>query len=389
MIEPVLPPECYSGVKWYDLECKEIFGKLWLLVGLRQQLDTHDSFITRQFNGVSVLVQNIQGELRAFRNVCAHRGMPIQTEPFGVRKLVCPYHGWGYREDGSLRGIANAAIYGICDARKASIRLHSYPLEIIGDFVFVNLASEPLAITEQYSPDMIAVLTAVSASFGTEVSFSHFTCDYNWKLNFENVLDWNHVQFVHPQSLGPLLADKSSPASYIKRPSSLLFGQGALLAGVQTNGAIDLNVPVALQDLSIIGRKELPYAPSWFSGLMEAPCDQGAFLNCKLFPNANFVSVHGEQFYLEQFVPVSPDRIDYHSWVFTSRLKKDVPVQPQLLWWLHHSEKRVIDEDAVLLTALHASLKSASCVGVMGDHEGQLVAMGQWYLQRLSEGGNQ
>lgn len=388
MIEPALPPECYSSAKWHDLECKEIFGKLWLLVGLRQQLTLHDSFITRQFNGTSVLVQNVEGELRAFRNVCAHRGMPIQTEPFGKRKLVCPYHGWGYRADGSLRGIANASIYGMCDAQKASIRLHTYALEMIGDFVFVNLASEPLAITEQYSPDMIAVLSSVSTSFGAAVSFSHFTCDYNWKLNFENVLDWNHVQFVHPQSLGPLLAVESTPASDMQRPASRLFDPGAPLAGVRLNGSINSDDPVALQDLSTIGRKVMPYAPRWFSGLMEAPCDQGAFLNCKLFPNVNFVSVHGEQFYLEQFVPVSADLTEYQSWVFTSRLKSDVPVQPQLLWGLHHLEKRVVDEDSVLLTALHASLKSASCVGVMGDHEGQLVAMGRWYLQRLTEGEN-
>lgn len=103
MIKPVLPPACYTEQDWYEREQHEIFGRLWLLAGLTQQLAAEDSFITRDFSGTPVLVQNVKGQLRAFRNACAHRGMPIQTADHGVRKMICPYHGWGYREDGALQ----------------------------------------------------------------------------------------------------------------------------------------------------------------------------------------------------------------------------------------------------------------------------------------------
>jgi hypothetical protein len=73
--------------------------------------------------------------------------------------------------------------------------------------------------------------------------------------------------------------------------------------------------------------------------------------------------------------------------VFTTKLKASIPAQPHLLWGIHHAEKRVIDEDAVLLTALQKSLRSSHSVGLMGDHEATLHAMGRWYMQELGKEG--
>ena len=57
---------------------------------------------------------------------------------------------------------------------------------------------------------------------------------------------------------------------------------------------------------------------------------------------------------------------------------------PHLLWGMHHAEKRVVDEDIVLLEALQAALESANGVGIMGDHESSLVAFGRWYMQNVA-----
>ena len=127
----------------------------------------------------------------------------------------------------------------------------------------------------------------------------------------------------------------------------------------------------------------MPYAPRWYSGLLENRIDTGAFFACNLFPNANFGSIHGEHFYLQQFVPLSPGEVEFHSWVFTARLKTEVPPLPHLLWGIHHAEKRVLDEDVEILTALQNALKSASQVGIMGDHETPLAAVGEWYMSYL------
>ena len=385
MIRPVLSPACYTDPKWFELEQEKIFKKLWVFVGLTQQLEAENSFITRELSGISVLVQNLGGELRAFRNACAHRGMPIQIAEYGTRKLICSYHGWSYDDKGQLRGIPNAKIYEICDAKKLTLQLHSYALHRMGNFVFVNLSENPPPITDQFSADLIRLLEGMSAHFAQDVSYTRFMCNYNWKLNFENILDWHHVQFVHQKTLAPLLqVEEAGPDSTPLSAASKLFQAGAPLANVQFSNHTPSKGSVDIRDLSHIGRVPMPYSPRWFSKLYESPCDIGAFLNCNIFPNLNFGSIHGENFYLQQYVPVAADRIEYHSWVFTTRLKEDVPPQPHLLWGIHHGEKRVIDEDVVLLEVLQKNLSSASSVGVMGEHEAILAAMGRWYMQRLT-----
>lgn len=385
MISPTLPADCYTHESWFKLECEHIFGKLWLFAGLTQQLPDENSFITRQLNGTQILIQRLGGEMRAFRNACAHRGMPIQTEGCGNRKLTCPYHGWTYHDDGRLRGIPNEKIYGLCKDTRENIRLKRYSIEVVGNFIFLNLSDDPLPISEQYSDDLLTLLREVSLHFAPEVSHTTFSGRYNWKLNFENILDWNHAPFVHHKTLAPLLTLKRG-GGFGAPPSipSLLFTAGSPLAAIRFSGDAPLEGVIDLRDISRIGRSGMPYSPRWFSDLLEAPLDPGAFFACNLFPNVNFGSIHGEHFYLQQFVPISADRVEYHSWVFTSRLKSGIPPQPHLLWGIHHAEKRVIDEDIVLLNALQQALQSAESIGTMGAHEAPLAAVGKWYMQNLA-----
>ncbi|MEM5384667.1 aromatic ring-hydroxylating dioxygenase subunit alpha [Paraburkholderia phymatum] len=388
MIKPVLPPVCYTEQGWFDREQEKIFGKLWLLAGLTQQLQAENDFIVRNFSGVPVLIQNAGGTLRAFRNACAHRGMPIQIADCGNRRLTCPYHGWSYNGDGQLRGIPNEKIYGLCKKEQANLKLHSYAVETVGNFVFVNLSDDPLPITEQFSDDLLLLLREVSPHFAPEVSYSTFTGHYNWKLNFENILDWNHAQFVHKQTLAPLLQFESGGGfSAASKNVSILFGPDSPLSDIRFTGELPPADPIGLKDISVIGRSSMPYTQRWFAKLFDAPLDPGSFFACNIFPNVNFGSIHGEHFYLQQFVPMAPDRVEYHSWVFTARLKHGVPPQPHLLWGIHHAEKRVIDEDVVLLNGLQKSLSVASTVGTMGDHEEPLAVVGRWYMEHLQEEG--
>lgn len=389
MIEPILPPACYTEQAWFDLERDNLFGKLWLFVGLTQQVQAENSFIARELNGIPLLVQRMDGELRAFRNACAHRGMPIQVSGCGNRKLVCPYHAWAYSAEGALRGIPNEKIYGICKDAQKQISLIKYPLVVVGNFIFVNFDSNPIPIEEQFSEDLLMLLNGVSPYFSSEASYTTFTGNYNWKLNFENVLDWNHAAFVHRETLAPLLSiQRDGNFSAAVPEESLLFKPGSRLADIRFSSEARINGRIDLKDISRIGRSLMPYTPRWFSKLLDQAVDPGAFFACNLFPNVNFGSIHGEHFYLQQFVPLAPDQVEYHSWVFTVRLKPDVPSQPHLLWGIHHAEKRVIDEDIVLLNALQQALKSAGQIGVMGDHEAPLAAVGKWYMQHLTKDGN-
>ena len=386
MIDPALPPECYTDSFWFNLEQEKIFKKLWLFVGLENQIKDENDFIARDFSGIPVLVQKVDGQLRAFRNACAHRGMPLQVQSCGNRKLICPYHGWSFRSDGKLRGIPNEKIYNICKSKKESLSLEKYAVCAIGSFVFVNLSADPLPIEDQLSEDMQTVLREFSIHFATEVSYTSFSGEYNWKLNFENILDWNHAQFVHAKTLAPLLAfEKNGTFSAAQPNESLIFTPNTPLGNVIFSGDIPLTGKILLRNISRIGRSSMPYTNRWFSDLLENSVDRGAFSACNIFPNMNFGSINGEHFFIQQYVPMAADRVQYHSWVLTAKLKKGLPAQPHLLWGIHHAEKKVIDEDIVLFQALQKTLATASSSGTLGDHEASLAAVGLWYMQNLKD----
>lgn len=386
MIDPALPPACYTEKYWFDLEKKNIFERLWIFVGLTQQLSKENDFIVRDVCGIPVLVQRMDGEIHAYHNACIHRGMPLQVQESGNRKMICPYHGWSYHADGRLRGVPNEAIFNLCGNFRNEAKLKKYKLELIGSFIFINLDVNPIPISDQFSSDLLELLRGVSLHFDRVFSYTKFDGDFNWKLNFENVLDWNHAQFVHQKTLAPLLSfDRGGGFQAAIPDKSLLFTPGSAMADLKFSGEVNLNAPIHLKDISRIGRSAMPYTPRWFSSLLEKAVDPGAFFACNIFPNVNFGSIHGEHFYVQQFSPVAPGKIEFHSWVFTAKLKENLPAQPHLLWGIHHAEKRVIDEDFILLGALQKALAAASTVGVLGNHEASLAAVGTWYMNNVKE----
>lgn len=383
MLKTLLPPACYTEQSWFDLEREKLFGQLWLFAGFTHQLVADNSFITRRLNGVPVLLQNCNGQIKAFRNACAHRGMPIQTEPCGRRKMICPYHGWGYDSEGALRGVPNGTMFGMCHAEKDAIRLQAFAVVTVGMFVFVNLSAEPMDIGEQYTSEALRILEVISSGAATQMSYTHFSKHYNWKLNFENVVDGHHIQFIHPQSFARLLDYQSSGvfAPAISETSTW-FGPGGPLSDLDLPVMFPTRIATKLQDISVIARSSMQYEPRWFSSLVNG-ADTGSILNLRLYPNLNVGSLHGETFFVQQFCPMAADVTEIHSWVFTAELKPGVPAQPQLLWGMHHAEMNVIEEDAVLLAPLQQALTSAESVGWLGDHEAPLASMGIWYMNHL------
>lgn len=375
MLYPVLPSACYTDQYWFELEQQNIFRSLWIFIGLKQQLQQENDFITRTVGGVPILVQNLNGELHAFQNTCTHKGMPLQIQSYGNRKLLCPYHGWSFHADGKLRGIPNEQIYGICDRSK--LNLTSLNISIVGNFIFVNLSRNPPPIENQLPKNLISCLETVSNHFDSHVSYTTFPGKYNWKLNFENILDWNHVPFVHPKTFSPIV-NYTIALSKTKTTTISPFGD------IDFKTPINKNKKVFLHDINWISRVPLDYRDRWYTKFLKNIFDKGYLFGCHIFPNFNFGSLHGETFYLQQYEPLAPGLTNFHSWVFTSKIKEEFPSQPHLLWGIHHAEKRVIDEDRVLLEALQSSLLNTKSIGVMGDYEHRQHTMARWYMQELA-----
>ncbi|MFC6839862.1 Rieske 2Fe-2S domain-containing protein [Xanthomonas theicola] len=101
----LIPAAAYIDEAWFARERECLMRPLWQFAAPRMLLDKPNAFVRRSVYGVDVVVQNFDGELRAFDNLCLHRQNPLQQQAQGVRPLLCGYHGWRYGADGGVDNI--------------------------------------------------------------------------------------------------------------------------------------------------------------------------------------------------------------------------------------------------------------------------------------------
>lgn len=172
-IVPTLPGGFYASPELYRREQERIFAQLWTCVGLAAALPQAGDYLTTEVAGEPILVVRGQdGQLRAFLNVCRHRGARLCTEPCGrleSRVIQCPYHAWSYALDGRLIGAPNMR-----DAEgfsPSAYGLLPVALAVWEGMIWVNLASDP----PRSSPSSCRVSSSGSAtrrSSGATVSAS-------------------------------------------------------------------------------------------------------------------------------------------------------------------------------------------------------------------------
>ena len=193
-----IPWSWYTDPAVLELERMRIFRRSWQYVGREDELPEPGSFRATTVADVPVvLVRDESGTLRAFLNVCRHRGSLV-CEGSGKRAtLQCPYHAWTYRLDGSLRSAPRLAQES--DADEAELGLVALPLDTWGPLVFVNPDPEAGPLSEFLGDLPVRVSNAgvdlASLRF-LQRSESEVAC--NWKIAVENFLECYHCQVAHP-----------------------------------------------------------------------------------------------------------------------------------------------------------------------------------------------
>ncbi|MGH9552481.1 MAG: aromatic ring-hydroxylating oxygenase subunit alpha, partial [Terriglobales bacterium] len=102
-----IPAPWYVDARIAELEAQTVFSKTWQMVGRAEQVEKPGQFVTASIAGEPiVVVRGNDGVLRGFYNVCRHHAAAVVTEPCGQASILhCPYHGWNYGLDGSLKGM--------------------------------------------------------------------------------------------------------------------------------------------------------------------------------------------------------------------------------------------------------------------------------------------
>jgi phenylpropionate dioxygenase-like ring-hydroxylating dioxygenase large terminal subunit len=192
-----LPFEWYSSDELLRRERNLIFARSWQYGGRAEQVAAPGAFLATDAGGIPILVvRDAEGALRAFINVCRHRGA-VLTEDCGTRETIqCHYHAWTYNLDGTLRAAPRSA--GEPGFDKADFSLLPASVDTWGPFLFVNPSpdAEPLADALGGLPEILARdLDLSTIEFHSRVEFG---ANANWKIVVENFLECYHCATAHP-----------------------------------------------------------------------------------------------------------------------------------------------------------------------------------------------
>lgn len=199
-----IPAPWYTDARIAELERLTVFSKTWQLVAHIDQLEKSGQFVTfRVAEEPVVVVRGNDGVLRGFYNVCRHHAAAVVTQPCGQASLLhCPYHGWNYGLDGSLKGMPE--FDGVRNFNRAENGLVPVRVESWECFVFVNLDPDAESLH-----DFLGGMVQRVAPLGIKQLkfFDRKTYDIhcNWKVFVDNYLDGGyHVPHLH-KSLNSVL----------------------------------------------------------------------------------------------------------------------------------------------------------------------------------------
>lgn len=303
-------PEYYLSQEIFDREQAKIFRKTWLFAGLKTLIPAHGNTMVRMLAGFPVTISNHHGEFQA------HHGKAPQT------------------------------------------------IQAVGQLLFVNLASDPMPIHDQFSPSFFSSLESCSTAWGPEVLHTVWHAKFNWKLIFENLRDMNHVRFLHgghfanylemtipvPEQLAEEatqpLADTSAPSL---RAELRRFNWG---------GATPALIP---------HRRKVPW-----HAMVQPWGGEDRYYDWQAYPNLHIASGNaGHSFTLECYTPVAPGRTDVELFWVMARKTQDFDFSAQALLANMHGSKKIVGEDIAMLEAIQHVLHGQAPMPHQGAYEAQ------------------
>lgn len=278
-----LPAAAYTSPQVLQFELSELFAKDWLCVGRGADIpQAGDYFVTQLAADSIVIVRGADGAIRAFFNVCRHRGSRLfdTASGHGLSRILCPYHSWSYHLDGTLQN-APRMPDNFC---KADYSLKTVRAEQYEGFIFISLSPVGPTVAQHFArlPDLGRFRMPELVS-GKRIEYEVAA---NWKLICENYSECYHCSHAHPQ-----LHRLSDLISRSDRTQEI---------GDCFNGA-----PMKLRDgvetMSMSGKRSVPTIP----GLSLDDCRYVHYYviypNLLLSPHPDYVLTHSAW-------PLAPDR---------------------------------------------------------------------------------
>ncbi len=270
------PVKHYTDPDQLKLEIDTLFRNFPIIVGQVSQLTEAGQYFTHDDTGVPILVtRNRTNEVKAFVNVCRHRGARVVTAPCGKANTVsCPYHGWTYDLDGNLRGMRQPAGFGALD--KSTHGLVELPAFEQFGLIWVQPrpSVEKIDIQSWLAP-MAEQLSSLNLESHTVFRGWSLHRDMNWHIALEGFLETYHFCSAHKDTACSTYLDNQSPFlnkyPHVRNPVPL----------------------TRITNLKDQNPESWDYRPNFMTQNYIFPC--------------NFVQVMTDHVYIHTIIPTGPD----------------------------------------------------------------------------------
>jgi len=324
--------ECYSKDGYFSREYmaqewEKMWTRSWLIAGVASDIREIGDFFVFDIGQESIIVTRTEEGIKAFYNVCSHRGSKLVWEERGNRKVfVCPFHSWSFHNNGELRRITDEETF------QAEVVAHRPGLTPVAcaehaGIVFISMSDQPPTLAEAiglpegyleaYKIDDMKVVRHVRSEWGS-----------NWKVGVEAFYESYHLHAVHPETRGVMgdlnvqydlypngasrmIVPLGQPSPRIHDQTTVTEGLKMMLAdaGIDPEGfegtAADVREAIQLGKRQRADRLGLDYSrfvdgqlsDSWATGI---------------FPNVQ-IGCHPEALFLMRFLPheTDPERFYY------------------------------------------------------------------------------
>ncbi|HYM38962.1 MAG TPA: aromatic ring-hydroxylating dioxygenase subunit alpha [Thermoplasmata archaeon] len=303
-----LPGSLFSDAEVFAHETRKLIQRSWTCVGREDEIPNAGDLRTYEIGGSGVIVvRDDDGHLRAFHNVCRHRGTRLVegASASGVTVLQCPYHAWTYDRTGGLVGAPHM------DEAEGFAReehgLYPVPTEVWRGFLFLNLDSRARPLKESLGrfAERVAPYPLERLRRAHRVVYEIAA---NWKLVVQNANECYHCPGVHPQ---------------LVRLTPYRSGEEDLRKGPVFGGWMDF--VDGARTLSPGGTT----ARQTFPGLSAE--DLRRVYYYVLYPN-NFLSLLPDYVTLDWFIPLSPERTRLMFDLYVDRDEPDPAADAMDFW---------------------------------------------------------
>ncbi len=187
----------YTSKEIYQHDLSQVLSKQWIYLDHISVIPNPGDFITYEFGDDSIIVtRNRHSELKAYFNICRHRGSRLCLKSQGnAKRIVCPYHAWTYNLDGDLL----VAKQMPDEFRKQDYSLFSCNLEVLEGLMFINLDSEDASDFAELKNNLYSFVKPHGIPNAKVALSRTYPVEANWKLVVENFRECYHCTPSHPE----------------------------------------------------------------------------------------------------------------------------------------------------------------------------------------------